>query len=162
MCFFTFATFLEQPLLQHLPIFDFTTRSQRQGWGSGQNSGLRIQRPRSARLCDVKYIILPLSLQKWGLKCPEEDLNKAHKFSCRYRCTSQTLQVQFQTVAINQNAARKQVAFFFFFWLPRTHESYVYTILLSLGFPGGGEIKNPPASTGDVGSIPGSGRSPGG
>ena len=50
----------------------------------------------------------------------------------------------------------------FFFWLPRTHESYVYTILLSLGFPGGGEIKNPPASTGDVGSIPGSGRSPGG
>ena len=118
MCFFTFATFLEQPLLQHLPIFDFTTRSQRQGWGSGQNSGLRVQRPRSARLCDVKYIILPLSLQKWGLKCPEEDLNKAHKFSCRYRCTSQTLQVQFQTVAINQNAARKQVPFFFFFGFP--------------------------------------------
>ena len=89
-------------------------RRSRQGWGSGQNSGLRVQRPRSARLCDVKYIILPLSLQKWGLKCPEVDLNKAHRFSCRYRCTSQTLQVQFQTVAINQNAAREQVAFFFF------------------------------------------------
>ena len=31
-----------------------------------------------------------------------------------------------------------------------------------LGFPGGAVIKNPPANTGDVGSIPGSGRSPGG
>ena len=33
------------------------------------------------------------------------------------------------------------------------------------GFPGGSAVKNPPASagdTGDVGSIPGSGRSPGG
>ena len=29
------------------------------------------------------------------------------------------------------------------------------------GFPGGSVIKNPPASAGDVGSIPGSGRSPG-
>ena len=74
VCFFTFATFLQQPL----------TRSQRQGWGSGQNSRLSVQRPRSARLCEVRYSILPLSLQKWGLKCPEEDLNKAYKFSCRY------------------------------------------------------------------------------
>ena len=30
------------------------------------------------------------------------------------------------------------------------------------GFPGGTVVKNPPASAGDVGSIPGSGRSPGG
>ena len=30
-----------------------------------------------------------------------------------------------------------------------------------LGFPGGSVVKNPPASAGDVGSIPGSGRSPG-
>ena len=29
------------------------------------------------------------------------------------------------------------------------------------GFPGGSEVKNPPANVGDVGSIPGSGRSPG-
>ena len=29
-----------------------------------------------------------------------------------------------------------------------------------VGFPGGSEVKNPPASTGDPGSIPGSGRSP--
>ena len=29
------------------------------------------------------------------------------------------------------------------------------------GFSGGSVIKNPPANTGDVGSIPGSGRSPG-
>ena len=30
-----------------------------------------------------------------------------------------------------------------------------------LGFPGGSVVENPPASEGDVGSIPGSGRSPG-
>ena len=30
-----------------------------------------------------------------------------------------------------------------------------------MGFPGGSVIKNPPANTGDGGSIPGSGRSPG-
>ena len=30
------------------------------------------------------------------------------------------------------------------------------------GFPGGSAVKNPPASTGDVGSVPGLGRSPGG
>ena len=30
-----------------------------------------------------------------------------------------------------------------------------------LGFPGGSEIKNPPASAGDTSSIPGSGKSPG-
>ena len=29
------------------------------------------------------------------------------------------------------------------------------------GFPGGSAVKNLPASAGDVGSIPGSGRSPG-
>ena len=31
-----------------------------------------------------------------------------------------------------------------------------------LGFSGGSELKNPPANTGDVGSILGLGRSPGG
>ena len=30
------------------------------------------------------------------------------------------------------------------------------------GFPGGSGAKNPPANAGDMGSIPGSGRSPGG
>jgi len=30
-----------------------------------------------------------------------------------------------------------------------------------VGFPGGSAVKNPPANAGDVGSIPGSGRSPG-
>ena len=30
-----------------------------------------------------------------------------------------------------------------------------------MGFPGGSEVKNPPAKEGDAGSIPGSGRSPG-
>ena len=30
------------------------------------------------------------------------------------------------------------------------------------GFPGGSGVKNLPANAGDVGSIPGSGRSPGG
>ena len=32
---------------------------------------------------------------------------------------------------------------------------------VSLGFPGGSVLKNPPANAGDSGSIPGSGRSPG-
>ena len=32
----------------------------------------------------------------------------------------------------------------------------------SMGFPGGSGVKNSPANAGDVGSIPGSGRSPGG
>ena len=31
----------------------------------------------------------------------------------------------------------------------------------ALGFPGGAVVKNPPAKTGDMGSMPGSGRSPG-
>ena len=34
-------------------------------------------------------------------------------------------------------------------------------IPLSLGLPGGTVVKNPPANTGDVSLIPGSGRSPG-
>ena len=33
---------------------------------------------------------------------------------------------------------------------------------MNMGFPGGSEVKNPLASTGDMGSISGSGRSPGG
>ena len=32
---------------------------------------------------------------------------------------------------------------------------------LKLGFPGGSVVKNPPAKAGDIGWIPGSGRSPG-
>ena len=31
-----------------------------------------------------------------------------------------------------------------------------------MGFPGGSMVKNPPANAGDMDSIPGSGRSPGG
>ena len=31
-----------------------------------------------------------------------------------------------------------------------------------VSFPGGAVVKNPPADAGDMGSIPGSGRSPGG
>ena len=30
-----------------------------------------------------------------------------------------------------------------------------------MGFPGGSAVKNPPANAGNMGSIPGSGRSPG-
>ena len=30
-----------------------------------------------------------------------------------------------------------------------------------MGFPGSSEVKNPPANPGDLGLIPGSGRSPG-
>ena len=35
------------------------------------------------------------------------------------------------------------------------------TLLCPLGFPGGSVVKNPPANEGDMGSIPGLGRSPG-
>ena len=33
---------------------------------------------------------------------------------------------------------------------------------MTMGFPGGSVVKNPPANAGDMGFIPGSGRSPGG
>ena len=41
----------------------------------------------------------------------------------------------------------------------------MFTFYMWMGFPGSSVVKNPPASagdTGDTGSIPGSGRSPGG
>ena len=41
---------------------------------------------------------------------------------------------------------------------------YIYTLNIYIGFPGGSVVKNPPANSGDagdLGSIPGSGRSPG-
>ena len=34
-------------------------------------------------------------------------------------------------------------------------------IVIEAGFPGGSVVKNPPANAGDVGLIPGLGRSPG-
>ena len=34
-------------------------------------------------------------------------------------------------------------------------------ILILMGFPGGSVVKNPPANAGDMGSFPGSGKSPG-
>ena len=36
-----------------------------------------------------------------------------------------------------------------------------FLVIVYLGFPGGSVVKNPPASAGDAGLIPGSGRSPG-
>ena len=33
--------------------------------------------------------------------------------------------------------------------------------MILMGFPGGSVVKNPPANSGDLGLIPGSGRSPG-
>ena len=35
-------------------------------------------------------------------------------------------------------------------------------LTMSVGFPDGSEVKNPAANAGDLGSIPGMGRSPGG
>ena len=37
----------------------------------------------------------------------------------------------------------------------------IITLSFHKGFPGGSLVKNPPANAGDVGSIPGLGRSPG-
>ena len=45
-------------------------------------------------------------------------------------------------------------------WPASTLECRV-PISLKEGFPGGSEVKNPPANAGDAGSIPGSGRCPG-
>ena len=42
-----------------------------------------------------------------------------------------------------------------------THKIFLVRRLLAKGFPGGSVVKNPPASKGDIGLIPGSGRSPG-
>ena len=42
--------------------------------------------------------------------------------------------------------------------------SYIYALYVSVlwDFPGGSVVKNPPANSGDTGSIPGSGRTPAG
>ena len=45
--------------------------------------------------------------------------------------------------------------------MPGAYLQYIPTCLHVESFPGGSVVKNMPASTGDVGSIPGSGRSPG-
>ena len=59
--------------------------------------------------------------------------------------------------------------FLFIFFIPSLQNSWYFTIKahfnLDLGFPGGTSGKESPANAGDardVGSIPGSGRSPGG
>ena len=41
------------------------------------------------------------------------------------------------------------------------HSFIQQAVIKHLGFPGDSVVKNPPASAGDEGSIPGSGRSPG-
>ena len=45
--------------------------------------------------------------------------------------------------------------------LQKTQESFNLDHKTRKGFPGSSVVKNPPAKTGDTGSIPGSGRSPG-
>ena len=40
-----------------------------------------------------------------------------------------------------------------------TYDTYIHTCM---GFPGGSVVKNPPPNARDAGSVPGSGRSPGG
>ena len=44
----------------------------------------------------------------------------------------------------------------------RQHSIIYFKYCIPMGFPGGSVVKNPPANAGDKGSIPGSGRSPGG
>ena len=38
---------------------------------------------------------------------------------------------------------------------------FQYKVIFIMGFPGGSVVKNPPTKAGDMGLIPGSGRSPG-
>ena len=47
-------------------------------------------------------------------------------------------------------------------WRPRTAKNKINKYFLKEGFPGSSVVKNPPANTGDLGSISGLGRSPGG
>ena len=42
------------------------------------------------------------------------------------------------------------------------HRQFLNNAVLSVGFSGGSVVKNPLANAGDMGSIPGWGRSPGG
>ena len=46
-------------------------------------------------------------------------------------------------------------------WIKKMWYIYVHTHIYTGGFPGGSVVKNLPANTGDVGLIPGLGRSPG-
>ena len=46
-------------------------------------------------------------------------------------------------------------------WLIMYSPCVIIHLSIYAGFSGGSVVKNPPASAGDVGSIPGSGRSPG-
>ena len=45
--------------------------------------------------------------------------------------------------------------------MTRSSNRFIKGYLCPQGFPAGSEVKNPPASAGDVDSIPGLGRSPG-
>ena len=45
--------------------------------------------------------------------------------------------------------------------ISRVRHDLALPFFLSTGFPGGSVVKNLPASAGDIGVIPGSGRSPG-
>ena len=46
-------------------------------------------------------------------------------------------------------------------WLRRPTDTVAVALRWPLGLPSGLVVKNPPANTGDTGSIPGLGRSPG-
>ena len=46
--------------------------------------------------------------------------------------------------------------------LSSSHMEIMEQAITPMVFPGGSVVKNPPTSAGDVGSIPGPGRSPGG
>ena len=47
-------------------------------------------------------------------------------------------------------------------WVPASTLGLQRILQMILGFPGSSVVKNPPAHTGDTGSIPGLARSPGG
>ena len=49
----------------------------------------------------------------------------------------------------------------FFPYIKSKHGDNTYLVKTSMDFPGGTVVKNSPASSGDAGSIPESGRSPG-
>ena len=90
----------------------------------------------------------PHGLQSTRILCPWDSPGENTGVGCHFLLQAALLTIaktQKHPVAIDGSMGRESV-------------DYRY----AMGFPGGSLVKNPPASAGCLGSIPGLGRSPGG
>ena len=69
-------------------------------------------------------------------------------------CHVRVLQGSSKTPVTNSGMQRRAITY----WMYRQHKLEAHCKVV-LGFPGGSVVKNPPADAGDVGSVPGPGRS---